>query len=60
MRKQKQNQKLKAFIEKLKANGANINEAFIEVSEYIPEYFLDKAIKEIEKVYKKDDYPIEL
>jgi hypothetical protein len=45
----KQNQKLIEFIRKLRANGANFNEAYMEVTEYAPD--TDETIELVEKVY---------
>jgi hypothetical protein len=54
------NRKLLAFIQDLKNNGTNINEAYLEVSEYVPEHFLDEASKLIRQVYTKDTGAIQL
>jgi hypothetical protein len=51
VKKNNKRQKLIAFIEKLKASGATFNEAYIEVSAYVPEHLSDAAVRLVDAIY---------
>lgn len=53
MKKQTRNQKLVKFIKNLKDNGANFNEAFLEVSEY--QHDTEEALEILDQVYQDEN-----